>query len=56
MTCETMQCPELRLRHSPTFDVAAAGGMIAEALRSLLWTLPAAHDPSEFRTHGARLR
>ena len=56
MTCETMGCAELRLRHPQSIDFGQAGGMIAGALKALLWTLPPAHDPTEFRTHGARLR
>ena len=56
MTCESIGCPELRLRHSPASEFGLAGGMIAEAFRSLLWTLPPERDPSEFRVRGARLR
>ena len=56
MTCEAIGCQELRLRHPPASEFGLAGGIIAEALRALLWTLPAAHDASEFRTRGARLR
>lgn len=56
MTCETIGCPELRLRHSPASDLAMVGEAIGQAVRSLLWTLPPARHPSEFRVHGARLR
>jgi hypothetical protein len=56
MTCDAIECPELRLRHSPASDLGLAGGMIAELFRSLLWTLPPEHDPAEFRIRGARLR
>ena len=55
MRCEAIGCSELKLQHPP----AGASGLAAEigaAFRALVWTLPPAHDPSEFRTHAARLR